>query len=283
MASAFVSKQRILNETESRVSFNTWCESLMFHIAQDAKFSRFIDDLKTWESPTVVNRGFHSDETDINGSKLTAAAKLINLKVLLGYISIHAPVISSSFIKEEACSIDEIINRLCEYYDCRKSGAKITELLDFKLGAMESKEALWERVYSFMEDCLITKASGVLHRGKQVTTDELLTPTMLNIAVIIWLDAIHHSLPSLVKQRFAIPLRNTTIYSIRSEISDSVPSLLQELGDTEGTISYSSAGYTRVIRSLDHDAASVMLLQDQELIHITSRVVPSYHLETENF
>ena len=99
-----------------------------------------------------------SDDAEINGSKMTAANKTINLKVLLGFISIHAPVISSSFIKEEALSLEEIFQRLREYYDCQKSGSKITELLSFRLGAFESREAIWERIYSFIEDNLITKA-----------------------------------------------------------------------------------------------------------------------------
>ena len=69
-----------------------------------------------------------------------------------------------------------------------------------KSGPLESREALWERVYSFMEDSLITRASGVKHRGAVLAADETLTPTLLNIAVIIWLDAIHRGLPTLVKQ-----------------------------------------------------------------------------------
>ena len=234
-------KLRTLNENETRGTLSSWIESLIFLISNDPKFSRFIDDMKEWKSPSRLNRGFMSDDAEINGSKMTAANKTINLKVLLGFISIHAPVISSSFIKEEALSLEEIFQRLREYYDCQKSGSKITELLSFRLGALESREAIWERIYSFIEDNLITKASGIQHKGAKVENDERMTPTILNIAVVIWLDAIHNGLPALVKQRFAIPLRSTTIYSIRTEISDAIPSLLIELGDKEGSISYSSS------------------------------------------
>lgn len=240
MTSAFSTKQRTLTDNETRISLNGWVETLYFHISNEPKFARFLTDLKTWGLPNVEDRGFTSDANAVDGIKLTAANKVINLKVLLGFISIHAPVISSSFIKEETCSVEDIFHRLREYYDCRKTGGKITELLDFRLGSMESREALWERVYSFLEDNLVTKASGVEHKGKAVVTDEVLTPTLLNVAVIVWLDAVHRGLPALVKQRFAIPLRNTTIYSIRTEISDAIPSLLQELGERDGTISYSN-------------------------------------------
>ena len=240
-SSPFCTKQQTLSENESRLSLTAWMETLTFHISNDTKFARFNDDLSEWGQSSEPHRGFTSDETDANGSKLSAAQKSINLKMLLGFIAIHAPVISSSFIKDDATSLEEIFQRLREYYDCRKSGSKITELLDFRLGNMESREALWERVYSFIEDNLLTKSSGVMHKGKAVPKDETLTPTLQNIAVIIWLDAIHRGLPSLVKQRFAIPLRNTSIYSIRTEISDAVPSLLQELGERDGTISYTGS------------------------------------------
>ena len=240
--SPFSTKQKVLTDNETRQSLNRWIESLYFHISNEPRFCRFIDDLKEWQGSNVVNRGFVNDINDPpTGLKMTAANKAINLKVFLGFVSLHCPCISSSFVKDQAKSLDEIFQRLREFYDCRKSGGKITELLDFTLGPLESREALWERVYSYLEDSLITQSSGMLHLGEAVIHDELMTPTILNIGVVIWLNAIHRGLPSLVKQKFAIPLRNNTIFSLRTEISDSIPSLLDELGDRESNISYSKS------------------------------------------
>ena len=238
--SPFSTKQKVLTDNETRQSLNNWIESLYFHISNEPKFCRFIDDLKEWSGSNVVNRGFVNDENDPpTGLKMTAANKAINLKVFLGFVSLHCPCISSSFVKDQAKSLEEIFQRLREFYDCRKSGGKITELLEFSLGPLESREALWERIYSYLEDSLITQSSGILHMGQVVTNDELMTPTILNIGVIVWLNAIHRGLPQLVKQKFAIPLRNSTIFSLRTEISDSIPSLLDELGERESSISYS--------------------------------------------
>ena len=244
-SSPFVSKQKVLQESENRVSYSSWEETLCYHISNEPKFSRFLNDLSNWEPTSTDHRGFTDDADASHGIKMNAQTKAINLKVLLGYISIHAPVINSNFIKDEARSINDIFIRLREYYDCKKSGIKITELLDFRIEPLETREALWERVYGFMEDSLITVASGVKHRGAVLAKDEHLTPTLLNICVIIWLDAIHKSLPLLVKQRFAITLRDTSIYSIRSQISDAIPSLLLELGEREGNISYANSGFRK--------------------------------------
>ena len=245
--SAFCTKQRILTEQESRGSLEAWCEQLIYHISNEDRFERYVEDLKTWSSVAsgTPHRGFTADTQDINGKKFSAEKKAINLKVLLGFISIHAPVISSAFIREEAHSIDEIFDRLRQYYDYRKSGTNIMDIFNFKCGATETREALWERCYSFMEDSLITKASAIKHCGVKLENDERLTPTLQNITVMIWLDAIHRDLPSIIKQRFAITLRDSTLYSIRTEISDAIPSLLQEIGDREGNISYSSSSYRR--------------------------------------
>ena len=80
---------------------------------------------------------------------MTAQNKAINLKVLLGYIAIHAPVVSASYIKEEARSLNDIFKHLKEHFECAQTGSQITELMAFSLKSGESKEALWERIYHF--------------------------------------------------------------------------------------------------------------------------------------
>ena len=140
-------RPRILHENETRNSLSGWYDSLLFHLSTENRFSRFLDDLSQWGPPSVPNRGFLDDPTEEGVRGLTAVNKATNLRLLLGYICIHCPVISSHFIKEEARSLDQIYNRLREHFDCSKSGAKITEILDFNIGPTESKECLWERIY----------------------------------------------------------------------------------------------------------------------------------------
>ena len=93
----------------------------------------------------------------------------------------------------------------------------------------ESYECLYERMYNYLDDNLLTKEGSVLHEGVKPEADELFTPTLLNILVVNWLRTIHPSLPAAVKQKFPTQLRSNTIYSIRSEISDALPSILEEI------------------------------------------------------
>ena len=107
--SPFSTKQRILTDNETRLSLSRWIESLYFHISNETKYMRFIDDLSEWEGSDVIYRGFENDEDDPpTGEKMTAARKAINLRMFLGFVSLMAPVISSFFIKDEARSLEEI-------------------------------------------------------------------------------------------------------------------------------------------------------------------------------
>ena len=62
--SPFSTKQRVLTDNETRLSLNRWIESLYFHISNEQRFCRYIDDLNTWGGAEVPNRGFLDDQVD---------------------------------------------------------------------------------------------------------------------------------------------------------------------------------------------------------------------------
>ena len=217
---------------------------MIFHISLDNKSARFLDsgDLKVWTS--AEDRGFADDGaayTD-DDTKMNRAAKAALLNIVLGSIASYAPVISHRFVKQQSTSFNSIWNRLRSYYGFRKTGARILELTDFHLEQNESREALWERLYTFMEDNLLTKSGGVKHEDVKQETDEVFTPTLLNVLVSCWLNIISPALPSLIRQRFSTQLREKTVFSIREEISDAIPILLEEVENREGLISRTYEG-----------------------------------------
>ena len=236
MSQSLLTRQWRLTATESPTSFDTWQENIIFHFSIDAKTARFLPegDLNTWTN--AAGRGFTNDDESYTPAegKMSAVAKKACLTLVLGCISGNAPVISPRFIKSEATSLTEIWNRLRSFYGFRQSGSRIIEFPDFTLEESESREALWERLYTFVEGNLLTSGGSVKHLGTVPTTDEEFTPTLLNILVACWLKAIHPSLPSAVRQRFPIELRDNTLFSIRNEISDSIPSILEEIEEKAG-------------------------------------------------
>ena len=242
--SALVAKQRILTENETETTFTTWHQSIMFHIVVDSKFSRFTDtvDLGKWKSSSVPNRGYVDDQSDGDNAvaadiRMTASQKAAILRVLLGSIATFAPVISSKFITETATSLDDVFERLRGHYGIRVTGSRVLELAQLSLKSNESYEALWERLSAFIEDNLLKKSSGIKHLGIKMENDEILSPTLQNVTVVLWLRAIKSDLPLMIKQRFATQLRDNTLYSLRDDISESLPSVLAEMQDREFTVS----------------------------------------------
>ena len=137
---------------------------MCFQLAIDEKAARFFTDLKTWT--TADDRGFTDDDTETNADiKMSGVAKKLLLNICLGSIATYAPVISPKFIKNQSTCYDDIWSRLRAHYGFRKTGARITEFCDFKLDSDESREALWERMYSFVEDNLLRKDGSVMHEG----------------------------------------------------------------------------------------------------------------------
>ena len=81
---------------------------------------------------------------------------------------------------------------------------------------------------AFIEDNLL-RSHGVSHHGETLLEDEEMTPTVENFVVLTWLQPIHPQLPKLVKQRYGTELRSRTLASIKPEISQALPSLLDEI------------------------------------------------------
>ena len=237
---SLIPQQRKLEKEESEVDFEIWKQSMIFHISLDPRSSRFTStgDLNTWNN--TVNRGFTNDATEVDDKvKMTAAAKAALLQIVLSSIAYNAPVISWNFITSQAGSLDEIWDRLRQRFGIKKSGARITELVDITMEPGETAEALWERLYSFMEDNLLTVDGAVKHENNVLTRNEPFTPTLLNTMVVLWLAKINHDLPASVRYRFATQLRTNTIYSCRVEISDAIPVLLSEMAEKDANINRS--------------------------------------------
>ena len=101
-ASNFGMRPRILHEDETRNSLSSWIDSLLFYLSTEPRFSRYLDDLSEWQGTSVPHRGFRDDVKPVDNKTLTATNKATNLKIMLAFIAVHCPVISSSFVKEEA-------------------------------------------------------------------------------------------------------------------------------------------------------------------------------------
>ena len=231
----FAPKVRVLTQHETQATFETWKDTLIFNLEIDGTFEMFLDDDVTWEPDTVAHRGLKPDTT--GEVQRTSRQKAAILNRMLGTIASYAPVISRQFITKEALSLDAIWNRLRIFYGFRKSGALILDLNSIILEEGETHECLWERTYAFFADNLLSPSDGLRHLNEDQPPKEVMSPTLLNTAVVIWLKTIHPQLPSVVKQKYTTELRNKTLATLREEISESLDSMLAELQGENASVS----------------------------------------------
>lgn len=53
---------------------------------------------------------------------------------------------------------------------------------------------------TFIDDSLLTRASGITYHGQAPDVDEELSPTLENFVVLTWLQLVHPTLPRLVNK-----------------------------------------------------------------------------------
>jgi hypothetical protein len=88
---------------------------------------------------------------------------------------------------------------------------------------------LYQRILAFVDDNLLKARGSITHHGEQIENDEQKSPSLENFIVLQWLTLIHKGLPKLVKTKYATELRTRTLASIKSEISQALSSLLEDL------------------------------------------------------
>ena len=226
-------KQWCLTKEENLNSFNAWKENLIYVLSLDSNFTPYLKAGVTWEkqTPTDEYRGFIDDGEEVTdaAARKTKETKVTHLNMLLGQIANFASIISRNQLIKNSTSLNDVWGKIREHYGFHSTGAKFLDFGNVRLKTGERAEDLYQRLVTFIDDNMLTTADKIKHHGTTVTTDEELTPTLENVIVFTWLERIHVGLPGLIKQKYGSELRNQTLSSLKSEISQSLDSLLDEL------------------------------------------------------
>jgi hypothetical protein len=228
-------KQWQLTKTETITSFESWRQNILYTLSLDPVFAKFLVEDLTWtKSGVQPHRGFQSDGEAVAAAiRCTASLKAIQLELMLGQIANFCPIISRNTIVKKSESLNSVWQAIRQHYGFHTTGARLLDFADIKFEPDERPEDLYQRLVSFVEDCLLTTSGAIAHCGAPPTVDEELTPTLENFIVLSWLSLINKDLPRLVKQRYGAELRSQTLASIKPEISQALDSLLDELQSSQ--------------------------------------------------
>ena len=201
----------------------------MYTLSLDTQFAPFLVDGATWLKKTKANplRGFTDDGSSAN-PRLTAQQKVNMLELMLGQIANYCPVISRNTIVKNSTSVDCMWASIRLHYGFQVTEAHFVDFTDIHSEHGERPENLFQRLIAFMEDNLL-RSDNLTHHGERATEDEEMSPSLENFVILTWLRLINPELPRLVKQRYGTELRSCTLASIKPEISQALPSLLDEL------------------------------------------------------
>ena len=182
------------------------------------------------KSKGAPSRDFVDDPNTVDEAvRKTKEQKSAALDLMLGQIAKFCPIISRNTIIKNSTSLDQIWQVIRLHFGFQSSGGHFLDFSDIRLSPDEKPEDLYQRLMAFIEDNLLKAEGGITHEGEVIHEDEELTPTIQNLVVITWLRLIHPALPKLIKQRYGTELRSRTLASIKLEISQALPSLLEEI------------------------------------------------------
>ena len=201
----------------------------MYSCKQDKDFAPFCKKGVTWTKSKTdpTKRGLEAVGTK------TAEDRAEDLEQMLGCIASFCPVIKKSTIIDNSKCLDDVWQAIRLHYGFHTSGANFLDFTDIKLLPDERHETLYQRMASFIDDNLLKKSDLITHDGEEITTNEIISPSLENLVVLLWLEKLHPKLPAIVKQRYATQLRCKTLFSLKPEISMAIPSLLEETKNLE--------------------------------------------------
>ena len=217
-----------LREDETLTGFQTWKSNIVYNLKQDPTFAPFMKKgLKWTKAKSDSTRGLAATETK------SAEDRAEDLEQMLGCIANFCTVIARNSIIYDSKGLDDIWQKIRLYYGFHTSGANFLDFSNIKLEAGERNETLYQRMSAFINDNLLRADGNLTHDDEDITTDEVVSPTLENLIVLLWLEKLHPRLPALVKQKYATSLRSKTLYSLKPEISMAIPSLLEEAQSVE--------------------------------------------------
>lgn len=234
-------KPKELAEDVDAAQMDQWQSNILYNVSTIPEFKPFCEPLVTWQisSPEVLHqtRGFMSDTTR---GGVTASQKVERLEQMLSYIASYVPVFIREDIVRNSTSLDSVFKIIRNYYSIKRSETNFMKYLQIVWEPNERPERLYQRLRFHLQSNLLRADDGMLHNGKVVTVDEVMSPTVERLIVLRWMELIHSKLQPMVARTFAYDCQRMSSKDLQPMIRDGLDGLLEQL-KTEETMSSANA------------------------------------------
>ena len=144
-----------LSKVETLASFEAWKHNQIYNLQADPAFQPFTLSTASWQKKSAANRGLTNDAAGtVNGK--TAEQKCVTLNLMLDQIANWCPYISRTFLVKQCTSLNDVWKSIREHYGFLCTGGHFLDISTIKLQPDERPEDLYQRIYMFFEDNLIS-------------------------------------------------------------------------------------------------------------------------------
>ena len=216
---------RRLDLQETAASLRLWKMHFRNYYRSDPHFSHFLKSTTTWN----IRHDTYGFEAEAATSVLKRTAADMKEDCIM-FLEIFASYLPSDYLVERVTknttSVEEVFKVIEEYYGVVCSSDTFLQLAKFSRKPQETYRQFYLRMEGFVSKHL-TKP-GVKHEELEVAArGDLLTISMKNLLVIMWMQRINERLIDCVRIEFANELRaNAPLISLMTRIADNVDSIL---------------------------------------------------------
>jgi len=219
-----------LTKEENITTFEDWRAIMISSLKTISDYKIFLAKEAKWEKKKKSATRGMADDNDGPGAK-SKEVKAEDLENMLNTIASFCPPVNRNALVDNTKCLEDVWQTIRQHYNIQYSGANFLNFSTISLEPGERHEDLYQRLATFINNNLLKKSDPIIHDDDEPKReeDELITPTLENLIVLLWLEKIDPKLPDMVKQKYASALKKKTLFNLKPEISMSIPSLLEEI------------------------------------------------------
>ena len=199
-----------------------WNETLLDCANQKVDWSEFTKPTATWKARNEDSTRGEADAT-----------KRAHLNSYITYVATFAPGSLVHDIINESTGNAYIDSRIRSMYQLKSTGASAfkywKKTKSFNHAGSQTYQDFYYELRAVKYETLMKAGQNGTFKGKPITVDEVMTPSIQNSIVVDWLAGIDEDLIEEVEQYYARDLENVSLVDMQETIAQGLPALLSKI------------------------------------------------------